>query len=203
MRRTKAVTNESAVPKRRSGNRVEQVLDAAAAQFAVKGFEGSSIRDIVASVDMLPGSLYYHFESKESLLLAVYAEGVRRIDVAVSAAIKPTDAPWEQLEAACVAHLSCLLDRSSYAEVVVRVSPGDVPAITSQLIALRDAYEEKFIALISALELPVRTPQHTLRLMLLGALNWTTVWFQAGRASPKRIVRDYLSLLRNQLEHAD
>ena len=33
---------------------------------------------LVRAVDMLPGSLYYHFATKEDLLAAVYAEGVRR-----------------------------------------------------------------------------------------------------------------------------
>jgi AcrR family transcriptional regulator len=45
------------------------------------------MRDIAAASGMLAGSLYYHFASKEELLVAVYAEGVRRISVSVRAAL--------------------------------------------------------------------------------------------------------------------
>ena len=72
----------------RADNRLAPLLDAAAAQFALRGYEAASIRDIVRGVGMLPGSLYYHFANKDEMLVAVYAEGVRRIGEAVSAAIE-------------------------------------------------------------------------------------------------------------------
>ena len=68
----------------RVDNRLPLLLDAAARFFRAQGFHGASIRDIVRAVDMLPGSLYYHFAGKEDLLAAVYAEGVRRISARVT-----------------------------------------------------------------------------------------------------------------------
>ena len=109
----------------RADNRLPQVLDAAAALFARKGYQAASIREIVKAVGMLPGSLYYHFANKDELLVAVYAEGVRRISDAVSAAVARKRDPWDQLEAACVAHLESLLDQSAYAKVVVSVQPAE------------------------------------------------------------------------------
>jgi len=77
----------------RADNRLPQILDAAARLFRAQGFQGTSVRDIVRAVDMLPGSLYYHFATKEELLAEVYAEGVRRISARVSAAIGPLADP--------------------------------------------------------------------------------------------------------------
>ena len=45
------------------------------------------MRDIAKAVGMLSGSIYYHFDSKEGMLLAVYEEGERRVAEAVDAAI--------------------------------------------------------------------------------------------------------------------
>ena len=70
----------------RADNRLPQILDAAATLFAARGYQAASIRDIVKVAGMLPGSLYYHFANKDELLVAVYAEGVRRINAAVEAA---------------------------------------------------------------------------------------------------------------------
>ena len=138
----------------RADNRLPLLLDEAARLFGTQGFHGTSVRDIVGAVDMLPGSLYYHFATKEDLLTAVYAEGVRRISERVQAAIAERTDPWERLEAACVAHLEALLEQSDYAQVVVRVRPADVPSVAARLVELRDGYERIFVDLVA--QLPAR-----------------------------------------------
>jgi AcrR family transcriptional regulator len=187
----------------RADNRLPQILDAAARLLRTQGFQGTSVRDIVRAVDMLPGSLYYHFATKEDLLAAVYAEGVRRISARVGAAVGPLADPWARLEAACVAHLEAILEDDDYAQVVIRVRPADAPAAQPRLTALRDEYEALFAALVARLELPRGTDRRTLRLMLLGALNWSQTWYQPGRDSPKTLARRFVALLRQPLDQKE
>ena len=59
---------------RKQDRRRDEVLDAAAAVFAEKGFHDATTRDIAGRLGLLPGSLYYYFESKE----AAFAEVCRR-----------------------------------------------------------------------------------------------------------------------------
>jgi AcrR family transcriptional regulator len=181
----------------RQGNRRQDLLDAAARLFARQGFHAASMRDIARAVGMLPGSLYYHFTSKDELLLAVYGEGVRRIAERVDAAVARAQTPWARLEAACAAHAEMLLDGAGdYAQVVIRVRPQDCAAMEARLTALRDAHEDRFKALFAALELPAGTDRRALRLMLLGALNWSQTWYRPGGDSPGAIARHFLALLR-------
>jgi AcrR family transcriptional regulator len=187
----------------RSDNRLPQILDAAARLFRTLGFQGTSVREIVRAVDMLPGSLYYHFATKEDLLAAVYAEGVRRILARVRAAIDPGRDPWQRLEAACVAHLEAILEDDDYAQVVIRVRPSDVPAANRRLIELRDEYEALVMRLVQDLPLPRSTDRRTLRLMLLGALNWSQTWYRPGRDSPRTIARRFVALLQQPLNPKD
>jgi AcrR family transcriptional regulator len=187
----------------RADNRLPQVLDAAARLFRARGFEGTSVRDIVRAVGMLPGSLYYHFATKEDLLAEVYAEGVRRISTRVRAAIEPLADPWARLEAACVAHLEAILEDDDYAQVVVRVRPADAPAARQRLIRLRDEYEALLKGLIQDLRLPRGTDRRSLRLMLLGSLNWSQTWYRPGGNSPKTIARRFVALLRSPLSRED
>jgi AcrR family transcriptional regulator len=186
----------------RADNRLPQILDAAARLFRTQGFQGTSVRDIVRDVDMLPGSLYYHFATKEDLLAAVYAEGVRRISARVRTAIAPLAEPWARLEAACVAHLEAILEDDDYAQVVIRVRPGDAPAAQPRLTALRDDYEALFNRLVADLRLPRGTDRRTLRLMLLGGLNWSQTWYRPGRDTPRTIARRFVGLLRAPLQAA-
>jgi AcrR family transcriptional regulator len=187
----------------RADNRLPQILDAAARLLRTQGFQGTSVRDIVRAVDMLPGSLYYHFATKEDLLAEVYAEGVRRISARVRSAIGPLADPWERLEAACVAHLEAILEDDDYAQVVIRVRPADAPAAQPRLTALRDEYEALFAALVTSLRLPRGTDRRSLRLLLLGSLNWSQTWYQPGRDSPKTIARRFVALLRQPLDQKE
>ncbi len=179
----------------RQANRRQDLLDAAARLFARQGFHAASMRDIARAVGMLPGSLYYHFASKDELLFAVYAEGVRRIAERVDDATQRAATPWARLEAACVAHGETLLDGGDYAQVVIRVRPEDCAAMEARLTALRDAHEDRFKALVAALDLPEGADRQALRLMLLGALNWSQTWYRPGGDSPAAIARRFLALL--------
>ncbi|MCH8035658.1 MAG: TetR/AcrR family transcriptional regulator [Proteobacteria bacterium] len=182
-------------PGPRPANRRQDLLDAAARLFARQGFHAASMRDIARAAGMLPGSLYYHFASKDALLLAVYGEGVRRIAARVDGAVAGAVTPWARLEAACVAHGETLLDGGDYAQVVIRVRPEDCAAMAARLAALRDAHEDRFKALVAALDLPADADRQALRLMLLGALNWSQTWYRPGGDSPAAIARRFLALL--------
>jgi AcrR family transcriptional regulator len=183
----------------RADNRLPLILDAAARLFRAQGFHGTSVRDIVRAVDMLPGSLYYHFPTKEALLAAVYAEGVRRISEAVTGAIARKRDPRERLEAACIAHLEALLQESDYAQVVIRVLPADAPSVAAELVRLRDGYESLWVDLVQDLPLARGVDRPSIRLMLLGALNWSQTWYRRGRDSPRTIAKRFVQLLQEPL----
>ena len=187
-------------PVRRSSSRLPRLLDEAAHAFAQRGYAAASVRDIAGRVGMLPGSMYCHFETKEALLVAVYREGVERIGAAVDLAIATADEPWQRLEAACIAHLTTLLDQTDYSQVVIRVRPSDAPAAAGELIQLRDSYEKRFARLVAALPLARPTDRSSLRLMLMGALNWSQTWYrQDGGLAPERIARRFVGLLKANL----
>jgi AcrR family transcriptional regulator len=188
-------------PARRAHNRLQPLLDGAARVFARRGFAAASVRDIVQPIGMQPGSLYYHFPTKEDLLVAVYREGVRRLSASVDAAAALEREPWKRLEAACVAHLSALLDRTDYSQVVIRVRPSDAPTVSDELIALRASYEQRFERLVAGLPLAPSVRAGELRLLLLGALNWSQEWYREdGRLTPAQIARRFVGLLKGCLQ---
>jgi len=161
----------------RSNNRLDTVRDMAAELFAAKGYHQTTMRDIAGRAGMLPGSIYYHFPSKEDLLVAVYEEGVARLAARVEAADPGAEAgPWARLEAVMTAHVAALLDDSAYASVLTRVLPDEAPGAEVQLVALRDAYEGRIATLVAALPLGPGTDPGLLRLFLLGAANHVRVW---------------------------
>jgi AcrR family transcriptional regulator len=158
-----------------------RILAIAAEQFAREGYAATSVRDIARSVGVTVGAIYAHFPSKGRLLVAVYEEGARRIGRAVDAAVAGAGGPWEQLGAAAAAHLEVLLE------------------VAGDLRRLRDGYEARFRRLIEALDLAPGVDRTLLRLMLLGALNATQVWFKraSGRTDAAAIARQFIATLRS------
>lgn len=51
-----------------------QILAAATAVFAAKGFAGASMNDIVATAGMSKGGVYWHFKSKDEIVAAIFAQ---------------------------------------------------------------------------------------------------------------------------------
>ena len=51
-----------------TATRREELLRIAADLFATKGFRNTTVRDIADAAGILSGSLYHHFDSKESMV---------------------------------------------------------------------------------------------------------------------------------------
>ncbi len=186
----------------RANNREQVLLDEAARLFRQKGYEATSVRDIVLRLGMQPSSLYYHFASKEDILVSVYERGIAEITVAVEAATEQHGEPWARLEAACAAHLEALLESSDYPQVVIRILPDDVAEAASRMVALRDRYEQIFARLIGDLKLAKGVNRRYFRLVLLSALNTTQSWYKKNGEPPKKIARQILHLLRFPADHS-
>jgi AcrR family transcriptional regulator len=50
----------------------DRILDVALELFTTQGFDGTSLREIAERLDITKAALYYHFESKEDILLALH-----------------------------------------------------------------------------------------------------------------------------------
>lgn len=191
--------NNTEMAKKTSGqvSRLPQILDKAAELFAANGYGGTSTRDIMGSLGMPSGSLYCHFPSKEDLLVAVYKVGVQHVIDVVDQALVGESDPWVRLESACAAHLQAILVDNNYAQVITKIMPEDVPSESTRLTELRDRYEMIFVKAIENLPLPSDIPRKSLRLLLLGALNWSRIWYRPGQDTPAAIASEFVKLLKN------
>jgi TetR/AcrR family transcriptional regulator, cholesterol catabolism regulator len=182
-----------------TSNRRSDILEAAAKKFVENGFAQSTLREIATDCGIQAAAIYYYFPSKTDILTAVHEEGMRQIRDAVETALEHKTGPWERLEAAATAHLHALLEGGVFFQAVMQEMPKD-PAASQHIIALRDAYEGIFDQLLDDLNLPAECDLHDLRLMLLGAMNWSYRWYKTGGKSPAAIAQNYVRFLRQQLD---
>jgi AcrR family transcriptional regulator len=182
--------------------RREQLVEVAARVFNQKGYEAASLREICEAAGILPGSMYYHFRSKEDLFVTVHAEGFRRLNEAVDGALKGKTHPWKRLEAALAAHLAELVKHTDVPGATgASLFHAAPPALQRRLNRERDLYEARFRELIAALPLPTDVDRTLLRLTLLGAVNWTRVWYRPGKRTPAEIAHHLVNrILRKSLD---
>jgi AcrR family transcriptional regulator len=164
-------------------SRRDAILATAASRFRRQGFERTSVREIAQAMGMTSGSLFYHFASKEDLLVAIMEEGVRDIMQSVRDGLAGEARLPERLLSMVRSHLKALLGPRLDAMTVLLYEWRSLsPAAQARVMALRDAYDALWLAPISeaaALGL-VDTDVVLVRQTVLGALNWTAQWYRPG-----------------------
>ena len=200
-RSSSGAPRRDAVPRKADVTR-QSILDAAAAVFRSHGYSGARLRDIAARIGMKAGSLYYHFESRETLIEAVMALGVRRTHEAVLARLRelaPDASHVDRLRAAAETHLVMILRQEDYTSATIKLIGQVPPAIRERQLARERSYGALWRRLLEAArdagEIRRDLDLSVVRMALLGALNWATDWYQPGRTSPTKISRDITAMV--------
>ena len=187
----------------RNPNMREAILSAAELLFSTRGFNAVSIRDIAQEAGANPGSVTYHFKSKDGLLLEIYRRhcgpmNQRRIELLVAA--RRVRDVQNRLEAIVRAYVLPAFSSSDLAGGGARftrlraVMSAEGNEVVGRIIA--EIFDDTTNAFIDAIEqslphLP-RTAIVWRSQFLLGALYYTLV-------TPERVTR----LSRGEADGAD
>ncbi|MGI5456777.1 TetR/AcrR family transcriptional regulator [Streptomyces sp. CA-249302] len=60
--------------RQRRGNTRQRIQDVALELFAEQGYEKTSLREIAESLDVTKAALYYHFKTKEEILVSIFED---------------------------------------------------------------------------------------------------------------------------------
>jgi TetR/AcrR family transcriptional regulator, cholesterol catabolism regulator len=174
----------------------ERVLIAAGQLFREKGFAATTVREIAAASNMLPGSLHYRYASKDDILISLMRRGVRRVIAAVKTATATTTDPIEKLRLALRAHLEmlCSGDDSLY---VLLFDWRSLPlGMRENIEHQRSRYETFWDTMLYEAHQSGRARQ-VLDLQLVrhfgfGALNWVATWYAPGAERTPAQIADAL-----------
>jgi AcrR family transcriptional regulator len=169
---------------RRHDARRADILRAAARVFRRHGFADAGMRAIADEADLSPANLYHYFRGKDELLYYCQDQALDRMLGVVAAARRARVSALARLEQILTAHATILLDDVEGATAHVQVDALP-PARRARLVAKRDRYERAVRAVVErgldAGEFVVEDAAVVTRAML-GAINWTAMWFRPGGA---------------------
>jgi AcrR family transcriptional regulator len=191
----------------RLANRREIIIKTAGRLFRERGYEGTSVRDLATAVGLQSGSLFFHFESKEEILLSLLEGGLHRAVAILERHLAKAVTPREKLSAILHGHLEAILQEERDAfYVVLRDWRTLSSASRKKVIALRDQYEGRIAISLNELSRSGLIPQNTrlFRLFLLGALNWTVQWYRPdGDLTIEQLADSFLGLMLPGQPHDD
>ncbi len=181
----------------------QRILDCAARLFRQRGYGATSLRDIAAASGMKAGSLYYHFASKDEIVIDVLNIGVARVTEAVQTAVAklPADASaGDLIDASIHEHLRALHEMGDYTSANVRIF-GQVPETVREAhIPTRRTYEKFWEKLLTDAkasgDIHADASPHLLLALLISSLNATLEWFDPSRGPVDRVATAFSALVR-------
>jgi TetR/AcrR family transcriptional regulator, cholesterol catabolism regulator len=176
----------AAQPKARrnnESNRRDELLRASAKLFRKKGFDGTTIRDISSAAGMHSGSPFYHFKTKQDILVAVMEQGLSEGLRSLQAVAASAKTPEQKLTAMIRAQLATILeDGNDFIPVLLYDWRSLTQANRRRVVQLKDRYDALWQQAIDDLKRAGRLPgdPQLVRLLILGAVNWTGTWYRPG-----------------------
>ncbi|MFF9066614.1 TetR/AcrR family transcriptional regulator [Streptomyces sp. NPDC014891] len=181
--------------------RREEILSTAAEVFAVHGYDATTVREIADAAGLLAGSLYYHFDSKESMLDEILSCFLHELRAGYDAVLAAGLGPRETIEA-LVTESFREIDRHRAAVAIFQKESGhlqDQPRF-GYLADTRRRFETAWLGSLERgvasgvfrADLDVRLTYRFVRDTVWVAASW---YRPGGQHSPEEIARQYLSMV--------
>ncbi|MES9543684.1 MULTISPECIES: TetR/AcrR family transcriptional regulator [unclassified Actinomadura] len=184
---------ESTAPVRQSA--VERrILDAALRLFAERGFDGTSVQNIVEAAQVTKGALYHYFDSKDDLLYEIYHSLIARQLADLGAVLARGLPPREAVRAVLTGLIRSTAEHIDEAKVFAREMHRLDHARMRSVRADRRRYHVTFRGLIEQGQrdgvFGTGTPAETITIVALGMVNQMPSWYRSNGPKPASRLAD-------------
>ena len=174
----------------------DDIVDAAAEVFSMRGYHAASMQDIADEVGMRKGSLYHHVRKKTDLLYAIHERLIDFLIAETLAVISTADDATTKVRNVMRVAMHLVADHNKE----VRVFLHDADTLEGEqwkaIVAKRDLYEDMVASVVveGVREglFEDRDPKLATRGML-GMANWGYTWFQPDGPMSADEVADFFS----------
>ena len=170
----------------------DRILGAAVELFAEKGFDATSVQEIVERAQVTKGALYHYFAAKDDLLYEIYHELISRQLADQERILAAGMSPPETIRALIVdlvwTTTARLAPTAVFAREMHKLAAGPMKALR----AMRRSYHEAFRAVIEDGQrdgvFATTASAETVTLLVFGVINQLPQWYRPrGRQSPREL----------------
>ncbi|KAA2254113.1 TetR/AcrR family transcriptional regulator [Solihabitans fulvus] len=170
----------------------ERIVRAAVKLFAAKGFDGTTVQEIVTAAEVTKGALYHYYTAKEDLLYEIYRSLISIQMADLDRIIAEHADPADTVRAILVNLVETTAARVDETAVFVReMQKLDAECMTA-FRAERRRYHETFRSVVEQAQATGRfsptVSAETVVLIALGVVNQLPTWYRPdGPKSPDRL----------------
>ncbi len=188
-------------PENRSAR--EKILHSAVQLFAEYGYHAAPLRDIARIAGIQAASIYYHYASKQALLIEIMETHMQRLNANLERILREHDDPQRRLRAAIANHIR--LHTSYKAEFFIidteiRALEGEN---RTRIVSLRDRYESLLQELLrDGMERGVfrQSDVKVSSYAIIAMCTEVATWFRPnGRLSVQQVIDIYTQMITQGL----
>jgi AcrR family transcriptional regulator len=195
---------QSAVESEATSGRLSSdlILDTAAVAFAERGYRGTNLSDVAASLGVTRQAIYYYFPKKQDLLMALYVRLLDTLSEQADAVAATCDDPATRFNRMFQAHLVVVANKPTLSAIFTQERNYVSSAQTIPIRDRRRQYTLRFVntyeAAVAAGDFRSDIPSEVAVALLLGAANWIYTWYRPGGSISVHKLADLaLSFLMN------
>lgn len=133
---------------RKGDEKRQELLDTAEKLFCQKGYEATSVQDILDALHLSKGGFYHHFASKEEVLRALCVRHAERGTAYAAEALNVASAPMARINAVLHAFMPLRQEEAAFLTMLL---PGiRKPEGRAIAMAYQDALAESFLPLLKS-----------------------------------------------------
>jgi TetR/AcrR family transcriptional regulator, cholesterol catabolism regulator len=161
-----------------SAKTAEKLVDAAVELFAANGFNATSIRDIARLTGMTISNIYYHYGSKEGLLVAILERTTRQIVDGLREVTDRDMDPLERFKLLLRAHFDLLINIGRREANILFLEEEHVSRFRKPFqIELLDIYRKE-LQNLKSFGYVSQENVTVLAFNIFGVINWHLRWYK-------------------------
>ncbi|MEZ5955855.1 MAG: TetR/AcrR family transcriptional regulator [Hyphomonadaceae bacterium] len=161
------------------------IVEAAAALFASRGFNGASVADIAERCRSSKSLIYHYYESKEDILYDVMIIHVRALEAAASDAMASGAPPEERLRDLTQRFMALYVGAADRHKVLLNDLDYVPKARRVEIVAIQRGLIENVRKLLVEIEPALKKRQgagFAAAMLFFGTINWTHTWYNPAGA---------------------
>ena len=181
----------------------EKILLAAVQLFAKYGYHAAPLRDIARIAGMQAASIYYHYTSKQALLIEIMETYMQRLNANLERILREQNEPQQCLRAAIANHIRLHTSYKSEFFIIdteIRALEGEN---RTRIISLRDRYEYLLQELLrDGMERGVfrQSDVKVTSYAIIAMCTEVATWFRPnGRLSVQQVIDIYTQMITQGL----
>ncbi len=160
--------------------KLEALLSSAAREFAARGYDRTSMRDLARASGVSLAGVYYYVQSKEELLFLIQSRNFEAVISGMRESLRGVTDPVERLQRFIDNHLDYFVSHMAEMKVLSREADALEGEFLQKVNDMKRQYTRALMDVLADIERthgPAHANRRVAAYSLFGMMNWIYTWY--------------------------